>query len=84
MQYTTQSLGKETAKRPEGHRGQLPPYQLEFLIKGGESSSQFQWLTIAKIELYFLIFLVPTLGLRLQRHPTNTKRRPPEKSPWKL
>ena len=26
-------------------------------IKGGESSSQFRWFTIAKIELQFLIFL---------------------------
>ena len=25
-------------------------------LKGGESSSQFQWFTIAKIKLYFLIF----------------------------
>ena len=25
-------------------------------IKGGESSSQFRWFTIAKIEQYFLIF----------------------------
>ena len=51
-------------------------------LKGGESSSQFRWFTIAKIELYFLIFFV--LGLRLQRYSTNTKRYPPEKSVWKL
>ena len=28
MQYNIQSLGKETAKRPEGRQGQLPPNQL--------------------------------------------------------
>ena len=54
------------------------------LFKGGESSSQFRWFTIAKIELYFLIFFVLILGLRLQRYSTNTKRCPPEKSFWKL
>ena len=54
------------------------------LIKGGESSSQFRWFTIAKIELLFLIFFVLILGLRLQRYSTNTKRCPPEKSFWKL
>ena len=48
-------------------------------VKGGESSSQFQWFTIAKIELYFLIFFVLILGLRLQRYSTNTKRCPREK-----
>ena len=53
-------------------------------LKGGESFSQFQWFTIAKIELYFLIFFVLILGLRLQRYSTNTKRCPPEKSFWKL
>ena len=53
------------------------------LLKGGESSSQFRWFTIAKIELYFLIFFVLILGLRLQRYSTNTKRCPPEKSFWK-
>ena len=53
-------------------------------VKGGKSSSQFRWFTIAKIELYFLIFFVLILGLRLQRHSTNTKRCPPEKSYWKL
>ena len=52
-------------------------------LKGGESSSQFQWFTIAKIELQFLIFFVLILGLRLQRYSTNTKRCPPEKSFWK-
>ena len=50
-----------------------------FGLKGGESSSQFQWFTIAKIELYFLIFFVLILGLRLQRYSTNTKRYPPKK-----
>ena len=55
-----------------------------FSFKGGESSSQFQWFTIAKIELYFLIFFVLILGLRLQRYSTNTKRCPPEKRFWKL
>ena len=54
------------------------------LLKGGESSSQFRWFTIAKIELYFSIFFVLILGLRLQRYSTNTKRCPPEKSFWKL
>ena len=48
-------------------------------LKGGESSSQFQWFTIAKIKLYFLIFFVLILGLRLQRYSSNTKRCPPEK-----
>ena len=32
MQYNTQSLGKKTAKRAERHQGQLPPYQLQFMI----------------------------------------------------
>ena len=54
------------------------------VFKGGESSSQFRWFTIAKIELYFLIFFALILGLRLQRYSTNTKRCPPEKSFWKL
>ena len=54
------------------------------MLKGGESSSQFQWFTIAKIELYFLIFFVLILGLRLQRYSKNTKRCPPENSFWKL
>ena len=31
-------------------------------FKGGESSSRFRWFTIAKIELYFLIFFVLILG----------------------
>ena len=53
-------------------------------LKGGESSSQFRWFTIAKIELQFLIFFVLILGLRLQRYSTNTKRCPPEKSVRKL
>ena len=53
-------------------------------VKGGESSSEFQWFTIAKIELYFLVFFVLILGLRLQRYSTNTKRCPPEKSFRKL
>ena len=53
-------------------------------LKGGESSSQFQWFTIAKIKLKFLIFFVLILGLRLQRYSTTTKRCPPEKSFWKL
>ena len=53
-------------------------------FKGGESSSQFRWFTIAKIELHFLIFFVLILGLRLQRYSTNTKKCPPEKSFWKL
>ena len=48
-------------------------------IKGGESSSQFRWFTIVKIELQFLIFFVLILGLRLQRHSTYTKRYPPKK-----
>ena len=48
-------------------------------FKGGESSSLFQWFTIAKIQLYFLIFFVLFLGLRLQRYSTNTKRCPPQK-----
>ena len=54
------------------------------IVKGGESSSQFQWFTIAKIKLQFLIFFVLILGLRLQRYSTNTKRCPPEKRFWKL
>ena len=49
------------------------------ILKGSESSSQFRWFTIAKIELQFLIFIVLILGLRLQRHSTNTKRCPPKK-----
>ena len=53
-------------------------------LKDGESSSQFRWFTIAKIELEFLIFFVLILGLRLQRYLTNTKRCPPKKSFWKL
>ena len=47
--------------------------------KGGESSSQFQWFTIAKIELKFLVFFVLILGLQWQRHSTNTKRYPLKK-----
>ena len=61
-----------------------PTFFLNLVFKGGESSSQFQWFTIAKIELQFLIFFVLILGLRLQRCSTNTKRCPPEKSFWKL
>ena len=57
---------------------------LIYLFKGGESSSQFRWFTIAKIELQFLIFFALILGLRLQRYSTNAKRCPPEKSFWKL
>ena len=53
-------------------------------LKGGESSSQFQWFALAKIELYFLIFFVLILGLRLQRYSKNTKRCSPENSFWKL
>ena len=53
-------------------------------IKGGESSSQFQWFTVAKIELYFLISFVLIFGLQLPRYSTNAKRCPPEKSFWKL
>ena len=56
----------------------------KIVFKGGESSSQFQWFTIAKIQLYFLIFFILILGLRLQKYSTNTKRCPPEKSFWKL
>ena len=52
-------------------------------LKGGESSSQFQCFTIAKIQLQFLILFVLILGLWLQRYSTNTKRYPPEKSFWK-
>ena len=52
---------------------------LERIVKGGESSSQFQWFTIAKTELQFLIFFVLILGLQLQRYSRNTKRCPPEK-----
>ena len=48
-------------------------------LKGGESSSQFQWFTIAKIELQFLIFFALILRLRLHRYSTNTKRCPPKK-----
>ena len=57
-----------------------------YRLKGSESSSQFQWFTIAKIELslQFLIFFVLILGLRLQRYLSNTKRCPLEKSFWKL
>ena len=49
------------------------------VIKGGESSSQFQLFTIPKIKLQFLIFFVLILGLRLQRYSTTTKRCPPKK-----
>ena len=48
-------------------------------FKGGESSSQFWWFTIAKIEQQFLIFFVLILRLWLQRYPTNAKRYPPKK-----
>ena len=48
-------------------------------IKGGESSSQFRWFTIAKIELQFLIFFVLILELRLQKYSANTRRCPPKK-----
>ena len=61
-------------------RGQGRPRGLHLC----ESSSQFRWFTLAKIELHFLIFYVLILGLRLQRYSTNTKRCPPEKSFWKL
>ena len=54
----------------------MPPVSF---IKGGESSSQFPWFTIAKIELYFLIFFALISGLLLQRYSTNTKRYPPKK-----
>ena len=57
---------------------------VHIFIKGGELSSQFRWFTIAKIELYFLIFFVLILGLRLRRYSTNTKRCPPKESFWKL
>ena len=50
-----------------------------FCFKGGESSSQFRWFTIVKIELSFLIFFVSILGLRLQKYSTNAKRYPPKK-----
>ena len=55
-----------------------------FVVKDGESSSQFRWFTIGKIELYFLIFFVLILRLRLQRFSTNTKRYPRKKSFCKL
>ena len=48
-------------------------------FEAGESSSQFHWFTIAKIELQFLIFFVLIVGLRLQIYSTNTKRCPPKK-----
>ena len=57
----------------------MGPLVVTINIKGGESSSQFRWFTIAKIELYFLIFFVLILGLRLQRYSTNTKRCTPKK-----
>ena len=57
---------------------------LELKVNSGKSSSQFQWFTVAKIEVYFLIFFVLILGLRLQKYSTNTKRCPLEKSFWKL
>ena len=58
-----------------------PPltYLKDLVFKGGESSSQFRWFTIAKIEQYFLIFFALILGLRLQRYSTNAKRYPPKK-----
>ena len=49
------------------------------IVKGGESSSQFQWFTKPKIEPKLSIFLVLILGLLLQRYSTNTKRYPPKK-----
>ena len=49
------------------------------LLEGGESSSQLRWFTIAKIEVYFLIFFVLILGPQLQRYSTNTKRYTPKK-----
>ena len=48
-------------------------------LKGGESSSQFRWFAIVKIELQCLIFFVLILELGLQRYSTNTKRYPPKK-----
>ena len=48
--------------------------RLRICLKGGQSSRQFRWFTISKIELYFLIFFALTLGLRLQRYSANRKR----------
>ena len=53
-------------------------------IKGGESSSQFRWFTIAKIQLQLWMFVVLILRLLLQRYSTNAKRYPQKKSFWKL
>ena len=48
-------------------------------VKGGESSSQFRWFTIAKIELYFLIFFVLILELRCKDIQQIQKDVPPKK-----
>ena len=72
---------KKSIRRAEGA---IQALSLSCIVKGGESSSQFRWFTIAKIELYFLICFFLILRLRLQRYSTNTKRCPPEKSLWKL
>ena len=54
----------------------LGPY---FAVKGSESSSQFRWFTIAKTELWFLIFFVLILGLRFKDIQQIQKDVPPKK-----
>ena len=48
-------------------------------LKGGESSSQFRWFTIAKIELYFLIFFVLILGAAFAQIFNKYKKMSPRK-----
>ena len=48
-------------------------------LKGGESSSQFRWFTIAKIELYFLMFFVLILGQRLYKDIQQIQKDVPPK-----
>ena len=48
-------------------------------LKGGESSSQFQWLTIAKIELHVLIFFCFNFGTAVAKIFNKYKKMSPRK-----
>ena len=78
LRYELLNYANFDNSRPACNYASLHLSLITFPLKGGESSSQFRWLTIAKIELLFLIFFVLILGLRLQRYFTNTKRYPPK------
>ena len=48
-------------------------------FKGGESSSQFRWFTIVKIELQFLIFFCFNFGAAVAKIFNKHKKISPEK-----